>query len=318
MELAQLRYFLKIVEHRNFTKAAKACSVSQPALSQQIAKLEKELGLPLFERNGRKIRLTNTGKILRENAEKILRLVEDTYRQIADDGKSGVVKLGTTPTVGPFLTTKLIHNLAKQFPGSQIQLSEKSADAVVEQVKSGEVDFAISTLPNAENKSALAGLNFEPLMQEEVQVVLSAKHELATKNSLTVEDLKSQPMILLGKRQHFTQIVESFLYEFGLWSEPVARVEQFSTLQHLVAIGRGISFVPRMAVNPKFKENLSYKEIAGYSLSRTVGLCWNESRYKSQLIENMIKAILEFADPDLNTQKAPIKKPKKKNNHETV
>ena len=88
MDLGQLRYFSKIVEHRSFTRAAKDCSVSQPALSQQIAKLEKELGQPLFERQGRSIRLTPAGQVLQTHAEKILRLVDDAKRQITDDGQT--------------------------------------------------------------------------------------------------------------------------------------------------------------------------------------------------------------------------------------
>ena len=77
MDLGQLRYFSKIVEHRSFTRAAQDCSVSQPALSQQIAKLEKELGQPLFERQGRSIRLTPAGQVLQTRSEKILQLVDD-------------------------------------------------------------------------------------------------------------------------------------------------------------------------------------------------------------------------------------------------
>ena len=85
MDLGQLRYFVKIVEHRSFTRAARDCSVSQPALSQQIGKLEKELGQPLFERQGRSIRLTPAGQLLQTRAEKILGLVEDAKRHITDD-----------------------------------------------------------------------------------------------------------------------------------------------------------------------------------------------------------------------------------------
>lgn len=295
MELAQLRYFLKIVEYRHFTKAAKACQISQPALSQQIAKLEKELGMPLFERRGRKIRLTQSGQTLRVNAEKILRMVEDTHRQITDNGQSGTVRVSTIPTVGPFLTTKLLHNLNRQFPDASIQLSEESPDSLVSRCANGEIDFAITALHSSWKKRLVC----EPILSEEIQVVLPVGHPLASKTKLTAEELRGEPLVLMSKRQCLTRTVEDFLNEFGVSTEAIARVEQFSTLQHLVAIGKGISFVPKMAVNPKFKNNLSYVPVSGYPLRRMIGVCWSEERFQSQLAANMIKAIRELSDPNL-------------------
>ena len=170
MELAQLRNFLKIVEHRSFTKAAKACNVTQPTLSQHMAKLEKELGLPIFEKQGRKIRLTETGRTLRVNAEKILELVEDTFRRVRDNGKTGIVTISTVSTVGPFLTTKLVHNLSKQFPDAQIQLTEELPETLVSRCLNGEVDFAITPI----QKHWSSRLEHEPIMNEEIYVVLPA------------------------------------------------------------------------------------------------------------------------------------------------
>ena len=109
----------------------------------------------------------------------------------------------------------------------------------------------------------------------------------------------------MGKKQCLTQCVEEFLNEFGISIDNVvARVEQFSTLQHLVALGTGISFVPRMAVNPKFKNNLSYVQLASHTIRRTIAVCWSEKRFKSQLAMNMIKAIREISDPRLLDSKS--------------
>ena len=295
MELAQLRYFLKIVEHRNFTRAAAACHVSQPALSQQIGKLEKELGVSLFDRQRRVTRLTQAGKILHAQAEKILTLVNDVQRQITDDGTTGTVVVSTTPTVGPFLTTKLIINLNKQFPQARIQLTEEAPDSLHTRCCNKEFDFAITVLdPNWDKR-----LVCEPILVEEIQIVLSAKHPLAEQETLTIEDIRNEPLILMNKKQLITRSVERCLNEFGISLEGATRVEQFSTLQHLVALNRGISFVPRMAVNPKFKNDLAYKQITDYQLSRTIGICWNEKRFQTQLAANMIKAVRELGDPKL-------------------
>lgn len=296
MEIAQLRNFLKIVEHKSFTKAAKAINVSQPTLSQHIRKLEKELGHPLFERQGRKIRLTETGRALRVNAEKILDLVEDTYRRARDNGRSGVVTISTVSTVGPFLTTKLVHNLSRQFPDAQIQLNEELPETLVNRCLNGEIDFAITPV----QKNWSSRLDFEPIMSEDIHVVLPASHRLAKEANLTLGQIQNEPLVLMAKKQCLTQVVEEFLDQFGVAMENViARVEQFSTLQHLVALGTGISFVPKMAVNPKFKNSLSYIPLAGHAIKRTIAVCWSKNRFKSQLALNMIKAIRELADPRL-------------------
>lgn len=308
MELAQLRYFLKIVEHRNFTRAAHACNVSQPALSQQIGKLEKELGVSLFDRQHRVTRLTDAGKTLRSKAEKILALVNDVQRQITDDGITGTVIISTTPTVGPFLTTKLLHNLSKQFPKARIQLTEEAPDNLHSRCCNQEIDFAITALDPRWDKR----LVYEPILNEEIQIVLPASHALAAKEVLTIEDIRNESFILMNKKQLITRSVERCLIESGISVDEATRVEQFSTLQHLVALGRGISFVPRMAVNPKFKNDLAYKRIVGYDLSRVVGICWNEKRFQTQLVGNMMKAIRELGDPKLLGRSNSVKRKKSK------
>ena len=109
MELHQLRYFVAVAELGHFTKAAKRCFVAQPSLSQQIGKLEKELGQPLFERLGRTIRLTDAGRVLYDQALSILASVEEAKRQVIDarDEPEGMVLAGAIPTVAPFLLPSL-------------------------------------------------------------------------------------------------------------------------------------------------------------------------------------------------------------------
>src|ERR1700688_1781187 len=118
MELHQLRYFVAVAEWGHFTKAAKRCFVAQPSLSQQIGKLEKELGQPLFERLGRTIRLTDGGRLLYDQALSILASVEEAKRQVIDarDDPEGLVQVGAIPTIAPFLLPSLVSAFQRRFP----------------------------------------------------------------------------------------------------------------------------------------------------------------------------------------------------------
>src|SRR5262245_65718615 len=118
MELHQLRYFAAVAELENFTRAAERCLVSQPSLSQQIIKLEKELKQPLFERLGRKILLTDAGRALYQQARQILDAVEEA-RHVGDGvAWRGKVVVGAIPTVAPYLLPPLLKRFARDFPGA--------------------------------------------------------------------------------------------------------------------------------------------------------------------------------------------------------
>src|SRR5687767_213130 len=112
MELNQLRYFAKVAELGNFTRAAEACHVSQPSLSQQIAKLEYELGHPLFERLGRGVRLTDAGRQFRDRAVAILGLVAEARTGIADEPDAGRVVVGAIPTIAPYFLPAVLTRFA--------------------------------------------------------------------------------------------------------------------------------------------------------------------------------------------------------------
>src|SRR5579871_5945113 len=126
MELQQLRYFVAAAELGNFSRAAERCLVSQPSLSQQIGKLERELGKPLFDRLGRVVRLTDAGRALYEQAVVILASVEEAKRQVADGHgeQAGVVSVGAIPTVAPFLLPGLASAYQRHFRGSRVIIYE--------------------------------------------------------------------------------------------------------------------------------------------------------------------------------------------------
>jgi len=290
MDLGQLRYFSKIVEHRSFTKAAKDCSVSQPALSQQIAKLEKELGQPLFERQGRSIRLTPAGQVLQTQADRILKLVDDAKRQITDDGQTGRICISAIPTIAPYLLPSLLTSVASQFPQASFEIAEHTTEDLLKSCTNGDIDVGLLALP-----ATAKYLSIEPLFEEELLLAMPAGHPLCDQPKINAKDISNERFVLLGTAHCLVDAIESFCNRKNFQPITTSRIEQLSTVQHLVALGHGLSFVPKIATGDDLGGKLVYRSMSRDKPTRKIAICWNPYRYQSQLLSNFIKAMFEFA-----------------------
>src|SRR5688500_7354435 len=162
MAIHQLRYFTKVAELGNFTRAAEACFVSQPSLSQQIIKLEQELGQPLFERLGRTVRLTEAGKILKPRADQVLALLDDAKARITDDPAGGRLSIAAIPTVAPYFLPHVLQEFSNEHPRAHLEVIEEVTRDALHRCHAGEVDLALVALPVAGEH-----LHVEPLFREE-------------------------------------------------------------------------------------------------------------------------------------------------------
>ena len=300
MDLGQLRYFSKIVEHRSFTRAAQDCSVSQPALSQQIAKLEKELGQPLFERQGRSIRLTPAGQLLQSHAVKILQLVDDAKRQITDDGETGQICISAIPTVAPYLIPRLLQSVNGLFPKASFVINEDTTEELVKRCSSGDIDVGFVALPVTAKY-----LTIEPLFEEELLLAMPVNHSLAQKPSITSADLATEKLILLNDSHCLVEAIESFCNSKNFRPISVSRIEQLATIQQLVGLGHGISFIPKIATAEDLDGKIVYRSLGTDGPARRISICWNPYRYQSQLLSNFLKAVMEFCGVDFMQQLPP-------------
>ena len=289
MDVGQLRYFSKIVEHRSFTKAAADCLVSQPALSQQIGKLERELGQPLFERQGRTIRLTPAGQLLHTQSETILNLIDDTKRRITDDGETGQICVGAIPTVAPYLLPVVLRKVGDQFPKATMVVSEDASDVLLKRISNGEVDLGFVAMP-AKGKYLTA----EPIFEEPLLLAVPAEHPLATKKEVTVDDIQEQPFVFLGDTHSLCDSIDKFCNKKSFQPIGTTRIQQLITVQNLVAMGYGLSFVPEMATSGHSDDRIVYRKLSGESPTRTIAVCWNPYRYQGQLLTSFIESVREF------------------------
>lgn len=287
MEMHQLRYFVKAAEMENFTRAAEHCLISQPSLSQQIAKLEQELGQPVFERLARKVVLTDAGRVLLEHARMILSLADEAKSRIADQQQSGLgrVTIAAIPTVAPYLLPKVLTQYASLCPRASVEIYEEVTETSVKMCLNGEADVVLLALPVEEPQ-----LHVERLFKDELLVALPCGHALAARERITLEDLAEEPFILLNEAHCLTDDVLAFCRRRDFQPRVVCRGSQIYTIQQLIALGHGVSLLPRLAVEADHGHDRVYVPVVGRP-ARTVVMAWNPHRYQSRLVKQLLEAI---------------------------
>lgn len=281
MELEQLRHFLKVAELENFTRAAEQAGLSQSALSRSIARLEEELGQPLFERQSRKIVKTDAGYLLFDRARKIVSMVDDAKAEVCDDGQSGRVRVGAIPTIAPYFLPRYLRSFQQQFPRAQLIVQEDTTENLLKKVTDGEVDIAVAALPIATKY-----VDVEPLFEEELLLVTSKDHPLAEKKAIRTTDLEQFPFVLLGEAHCLSDNVLSFCRQKSFHPLTVERTSQLAMVQELVALGHGISLIPAMARARDGRNDRVYRSLTGQKPMRTIVMVTNPYRYHSQLVRH--------------------------------
>jgi len=245
MEVHQLRYFCAVAESGNFTRAAEATRVAQPSLSQQIHKLEDELGAKLFDRLPRSARLTQFGKAFLPKAQAILRQIGEARTQIREmaSGESGEVILGAIPTIAPYLLPAMLSGFARQHPTVSVSVVEEITPTLLERLHEGTLDLALLALPVAGDDLITTELIEEPLF-----AVLPERHALANRRSITLEQIRDEPFLLLKEGHCFRDNALQACRQSRVNPNVVFESGQFATILAMVSAGMGVSVVPRMAI----------------------------------------------------------------------
>lgn len=213
MEIRQLAYFAAVAEELSFARAAQRLHIVQPAVSQQIRRLERELGVQLFERTSRRVRLTAAGERLLPEARSVLSAADRT-RQVAAEiaaGDAGILRLGTSQGLGERLD-EILSELARRAPGVRVRLVAATAGERLEQVRSGRLDAAF-----VRNAGAVAGVELLPMWDEPLAVALPAAHPLAAEPAVTLPQLRDLPLRIVPREDNagFRDLIERACADAG-------------------------------------------------------------------------------------------------------
>ncbi|MFV9503102.1 MAG: LysR family transcriptional regulator [Oscillochloridaceae bacterium umkhey_bin13] len=290
MELRHLRYFEAVARHSHVTRAAAELHIAQPALSKQISQLEHELGVALFDRVGRNVRLTEAGEALLPHARAVMAQVEAARAEMAEriGLNRGRAVVGTPPTVGTKLLPNVLAAFNRRYPGIELRLHEAGVQTLLDLLETGLTDVAIVTLPVEDEH-----LTVTTLFSEEMVIVVWREHPLAKQDSVRIADLADAPWVLSPENYELREVTLSACQAAGFAPRVVLDGGETDTLLRFVAAGIGVALVPRLAVQPG--DGLVTLKVSDQRLQRTLGLVWRGDRVASPAA----RALREFLVTEL-------------------
>jgi len=275
MEMQQLRYVVAVARTGNFSRAAEQCHVSQPSLSQQILKLEDELGERLFDRMKREVKLTPQGEAFLRRAIHILHEVDAAKREAAEakDLLRGTITIGVLPTIAPYLLPEIMAEFTEKYPGVEIVVQEDTTARLLKHTLAYEIDFALVSQPINDERLAV-----RVLFAEELLLALPPGHQLTQKSKISVGDLAGERLIVMKEGHCLGDQVLNFC-ERRDWQPQISfRSAQLETIQALVSAGLGLSLIPAMAARIGRKDLPEYRSFQSPKPQRKIVAVWPKQR----------------------------------------
>jgi LysR family transcriptional regulator, transcription activator of glutamate synthase operon len=297
MELRQLRYLVALAEELNFTRAAQSEHVAQPALSQQIRRLEEEVGLALVERTTRHVALTDAGEILVVRARRILAELEaaGTELQALRGMDTGHVTIGAMHTMGPIdlsLPLALFHDL---HPGVGLTVREQSSEEMAEMLRVDELDLAFLSVTERVEST---GLGLHQLVAEELVVLLPLDHSLSGREEVRMAELADEQFISFRIGARLRELLFAAGREAGFEPRVTLESNESQRIRRLVGRGFGVAILPRSDAERPGAE-VAVARLVEPSLRRDITLAWREGRRLAPAAAAFLDLAREtFASPD--------------------
>lgn len=281
----QVRAFLALAEHRNFTRAARQCHLSQSAFSTVIRTLEEAISIRLFDRDTRKVELTPEGRLFEAGAA---RLLEDFRSALEDLGehaarRRGRVALAALPSLAAGWLPQLLAVFRANHPGIEVEVTDGLSESCVERVRSGRADFSLAAV-----RAGAPELRTDAFCTDRFHLVCRADHPLAARRRPALADLAGQPFIHLARSSSVRQAVEAAIRPERM--NAVMELEQLSTVAGMVRAGLGISVVPSLALFHFKDPQLAIRPLNAPGLRREIFVI----RRSDRSLSIAAQALLEF------------------------
>lgn len=286
MEWDQINYFQTVAKVQHMTRAAKQLSISQPALSRSIAKLEDELGVQLFDRKGRNVYLNRYGRIFLNRVERSIKQIEMGMQEIREEihPDNGTISLSFLPSLGISVVPELLSAYKKNHAHVRFQLNQAVNWQIVDQLKSRTVDLALITLLHEDPEVICY-----PLLTEEMFLIVSVDHPLAVNNEIDLKMVAKEPVISFKKESELHSIINQLCKQAGFTPDVVFEGEDIGTVSGLVGAKLGVSLVPDLKVVDKSKVKLI--RVKNPICKREIGIAWLKDGYLSPVVERFIEFV---------------------------
>lgn len=317
MEIRQLRAFIAIAELGTFTAGAQRVHVTQAAISMQIRQLENELGAKLFIRAPRRVMLTEAGEQLLQRARHILREHDAAVDEIAElaGAERGRLRVGSASAmVATDVLPKLLKEVRKQHPRSEITVSSGTSEALVQQILRGELDIAFVSLP-----VEARGINTERLSQDQLVAIASPRHRFAKQRTISAYTLAGEKLILGERGGNTRRLIDQFFAQAGVTLHVAMELSRQAAIRRMVEEDMGVGIVPLYTVREEVeKGRLVRWWIEGAHINWELGIARLTGGYESPITQTFVKLSRKFfegepppATPARKTRPKPRVHPKK-------
>ncbi|GER91072.1 LysR family transcriptional regulator [Dictyobacter vulcani] len=291
MDLLQLRYFQTVARHEHMTRAAEELMIAQPSLSKMIAHLEKELGVPLFDRYGRQIRLNKFGKIFLQKVDHAFFELEEGKRQIQDMAglEHGQISIAT---VNVNLLADILTGFCSLYPDISFRLYQQPNLTMLDHLEHGEIDLCLASPPIQE-----PGIDWISLMTEEIFLVVPQKHRLASQQSIELSEVADEAFVNLKPGYGLRDITDQYCREAGFTPKIIFEGDEPAAIRGLVRAGLGLTFTSAVSWQTILQHPdpaISILRIEKPICQRTIGLAWSKERYISTAVREFRQFIIDY------------------------
>ncbi len=286
MEIRELRSFVTAARLRSVSRAAETLDLGQPAVSTHIKKLETELRTPLFDRVKRPILLTLAGERLAELAGPLIEGIDQLAESATRAETEGPITIVTTPTLVSHFLIRALTEFRNQNPHVRLRLRSRLRDEVSQMVSDGEADFGIVPGPGS-----TPDLEFEGLFPYEPMLIAPKGHELLNEPLSSLDPVADHHLVLMEPMTNTRTSVESALQRKGLRYEITVELDSMDSVKRYVALGYGVSIVPRLVIEPEDENLLGVANVGHLLPTEQAGLIWLRGRTLSPLVDSSMNAI---------------------------
>lgn len=292
LTLRQLQYLVTVADAGSFTLASRVAGVSQPTLSAQIRALEERLGVKLFERGAGGAVLTPVGRTIVAMARRMLSDARDIVALASSSSHSlsGTLRLGTTPTLGPYLLSPIIADLHRIAPDLRLHVREGIPDEQVLELSRGNLDVVLGPMPITGDD-----LTIEPLFREPLHLVAALDHPLGQRGAVARDALAGAALLSLDPRHHLAQQAAEIASACRMTMAPDYYGTSLGSLHQMAASGLGLSLLPRLYLRSDVggAAGLKILEVEGWRAHRSIAIAWRRQSPMSsafRLIADQVQA----------------------------
>lgn len=291
MDLRQLRYFVKVIECGNITRASEALHIAQPAISQQMRNLELDMGMPLFERSVHGVVATAAGQTLYRHAIELLRQADGTREMLRQDADfpQGKVSVGMPSSTARMLAIPLARAIGQRYPGIKLELIDAPSAELGRLITVGRVALAVNV-----DVVETRGMAFQRLLTETLYLVAWPEFELA-EDPVSIEALAKMPLVLPCAPNTIRNRVEFALQEAGLKCEVEFEANSTDLLFSAVKAQLGVTILPWAAAHAELvQQRLKLARIDHRLFKRDLSLCWHDTVVESNAVQKVKATIIEL------------------------